>query len=272
MARGPLSRKLTAAGVFESAGARVPYEIILERRANTRYSLTQRKAYLRLPLRTSAAAIAKARAEFEAWLGGALAKRAGLRAAHEPRDFADGETWRFGEHAFRLTIRRADVGGASARIQPHNRNGPGGNIDAVDAAPLLITLPQNLDPGASDEATEKLLFRMLARKVRPSVEREVRELNAAHFRIPVARVKLSATTSRWGSCSSSGTISLSTRLAGVPAFCRKAVIVHELAHGIEMNHSPRFWSLVYGAMPDYDAADAWLKREGGQLAWERVGR
>ena len=263
MASGTPSRRLIAAGELSAAGARVPYEVLLERRPNTRYSLTQRKAYLRLPLRTPAEAIAAARAEFEAWLREALTKRAGLRAAHRPRAFADGETWRFGDYAFRLLIRRADVRGASAKTA--------GGTPATGATPLSVTLPRDLDARASDEAVERLLFRMLARRVRPTIEREVRELNAAHFRVAVSRVRLSATTSRWGSRSASGTVSLSTRLAGVPPFCRKAVIVHELAHGIEMNHSARFWALVYGAMPDYDAADAWLKREGGQLRWERAG-
>ena len=263
MARRPPARRLIAAGTFAAAGAHVPFEVVLERRANTRYSLTQRKAYLRLPLGSSARAVATARAEFEAWLTAALAKRAGLLAAHRPKAFADGETWRFGEHAFRLSLRRADVKGASAKTTDAPPHG--------SPTPLLVTLPRNLDPHASDEAVEKLLFRMLAHGIRPAVEREVRELNAAHFRIPVSRVRLQATTSRWGSRSSSGTISLSTRLAGVPPFCRKAVIVHELAHGIEMNHSERFWRLVYEAMPDYGEADAWLRTHGGQLGWERVG-
>ena len=112
--------------------------------------------------------------------------------------------------------------------------------------------------------------RLLARKQRGAVEQEVSELNQLHFRVPVKRVKLSATSSRWGSCSTSGTISLSTRLLGAPEFCRKAVIIHELAHGREMNHSDRFWKLVYAAMPDYDAADAWLREEGRGLGWTKI--
>ena len=265
---GALSRKLVAAGQLEIDGAHVPYEVTLERRPSTRYSLTQRKAYLRIPLGTPATAIAETRAAFETWLRTAIRERSGLRAAHVPKTFADGEVWAYGEHRFRLSLKRADVKGASAKTVG-TRSGRE-TSGAAAPIPLRITLPADADELAAAELTEKLLFRMLARKLQPSVEAEVRALNEAHYKVSVRRVKLSATTSRWGSCSTSGTLSLSTRLAGAPAFCRKAVILHELAHRIEMNHSPRFWKLVYDAMPDYDEADAWLKTHGGQLAWRRV--
>jgi len=98
----------------------------------------------------------------------------------------------------------------------------------------------------------------------------LQQINAAHFNVPVTRLKLSPTRSRWGSCSSGGTISISSRLLGAPSKCLHAVLVHELAHGIEMNHSDRFWKLVYDAMPDYDAAHGWLKENGGKLGWELV--
>lgn len=269
-ARRALSRKLVAAGELIVDGAHVPYEVLLERRPTTRYSLTQRRAYLRMPLGSSAAAVAETRVAFESWLGEAIRKRSGLRAAHVPKSFGEGETWAYGQHRFTLRFRRADVKGASAKTQTRASEASDESAISSDATPLLLTLPRDADARTSDELTEKLLFRMLARKIEADVEREVRELNAAHFNVDVTRVKLSATTSRWGSCSASGTLSLSTRLAGAPPFCRKAVILHELAHRIEMNHSARFWKLVYGAMPDYDEADAWLKANGGRLGWERV--
>ena len=259
---GALARKLVAAGQLVIDGAHVPYEVTLERRPSTRYSLTPRKAYLRMPVGMSAGAIVETRAAFEAWLAEAIRKRAGLRAAHVPNAFADGDVWAFGEHHFSLSLKRADVKGASAKTV--------GTPPAPAPTPLLITLPTDADERTTAELTEKLLFRMLARKLQSGIEAEVRALNEAHYKVSVTRVKLSATTSRWGSCSTSGTLSLSTRLAGAPAFCRKAVILHELAHRIEMNHSPRFWKLVYDVMPDYDEADAWLKTHGGQLAWRRV--
>lgn len=56
---------------------------------------------------------------------------------------------------------------------------------------------------------------------------------------------------RWASCSSKGNISLNCLLMKVPPYVRKYVIVHELAHKKEMNHSERFWKVVAGEIPEY---------------------
>lgn len=79
------------------------------------------------------------------------------------------------------------------------------------------------------------------------------------------RVMLRDTRSRWGSCSSSGTLSFSWRLAMAPADVREYVAAHEAAHLVEMNHSARFWSIVDHLYPDWQTRRDWLKREGRAL-------
>ncbi len=86
-----------------------------------------------------------------------------------------------------------------------------------------------------------------------------------HFRMrvtlePVA-VKLSNARSRWGSCHSSGRISLNWRLIHMPQHLIDYVVVHELAHLREMNHSPRFWAVVGNVIPDYAARRREIRRE-----------
>lgn len=89
----------------------------------------------------------------------------------------------------------------------------------------------------------------------------VLELAAIH-QLHVRRVTVRNQRSRWGSCSRRGTISLNWRLIQAPPSVRDYVILHELAHLREMNHSPRFWQLLEQFCPDYRAAEQWLKSHG----------
>jgi hypothetical protein len=66
--------------------------------------------------------------------------------------------------------------------------------------------------------------------------------------------------SRWGSCSRRGTISLNWRLIQAPPFVCDYIILHELSHLKEMNHSARFWHEVERVCPDYKMAERWLKQ------------
>ena len=76
----------------------------------------------------------------------------------------------------------------------------------------------------------------------------------------VRRVSVRNQSSRWGSCSRRGTISLNWRLIQTPAFVRDYIVLHELAHVKEMNHSRRFWREVARLCPEYLAVERWLKQ------------
>jgi predicted metal-dependent hydrolase len=78
--------------------------------------------------------------------------------------------------------------------------------------------------------------------------------------VTVSRVTVRGQKTRWGSCSARGTISLNWRLIHAPLFVRDYLIIHELMHRREMNHSKRYWKHVAAACPDYRAAETWLKR------------
>ena len=66
-----------------------------------------------------------------------------------------------------------------------------------------------------------------------------------------SKVTIRGQRSRWGSCSGKGTVSLNWRLMMVPGALADYVVVHELCHLRHMNHSPRFWAMVSGIIPDY---------------------
>jgi predicted metal-dependent hydrolase len=83
--------------------------------------------------------------------------------------------------------------------------------------------------------------------------------------IEVHRIWVRDQRSRWGACSSRGTITLNWRLILVPDFVCEYVLLHELMHRREMNHSRRFWRLVAACCPRHLEARRWLKTEGRQL-------
>jgi predicted metal-dependent hydrolase len=71
--------------------------------------------------------------------------------------------------------------------------------------------------------------------------------------------------SRWGSCSSDGTLSYSWRLILAPPFVLDYVAAHEVAHLRHMNHGRNFWRLVLTHCPNASRAKTWLKKHGAEI-------
>jgi len=88
---------------------------------------------------------------------------------------------------------------------------------------------------------------------------------AAAHQLSVRRVTVRNQRSRWGSCSRRGTISLNWKLIQAPPFVRDYIILHELMHLRQMNHSARFWREVENVCPEYQVAGKWLKQNSGLL-------
>ncbi|MHB8106579.1 MAG: M48 family metallopeptidase [Candidatus Cryosericum sp.] len=83
--------------------------------------------------------------------------------------------------------------------------------------------------------------------------------------VSVPRLRITGAERRWGSCSTTGTVSFAWRLIMAPMDVVDYVVVHELAHRREMNHSARFWAVVGSVLPDYELRRRWLKDHGGML-------
>lgn len=103
-----------------------------------------------------------------------------------------------------------------------------------------------------------------ARRARIELPARTWEL-AAEKGAGVKQVTVRNQRSRWGSCSAGGTISLNWRLVQAPESVRDYIILHELAHLREMNHSDRFWAHVADLCPWWRDAERWLKRNGSLL-------
>lgn len=104
----------------------------------------------------------------------------------------------------------------------------------------------------------------LKREASADLEAAVKQYTAA-LGVRARSTTLRDQRTRWGSCASSGRLNFSWRLILAPSFVLDYLAAHEVCHLREMNHSDRFWALVYSICPATDAAEAWLKTHGAGL-------
>ena len=91
--------------------------------------------------------------------------------------------------------------------------------------------------------------------------------NKHRFRVGVTygRITIRNQRTRWGSCSAKGNLNFNCLLMKAPPEVLDYVVVHELCHRLEMNHSPRFWAQVERVLPDYKVSRKWLREHGNEL-------
>lgn len=125
-------------------------------------------------------------------------------------------------------------------------------------------------------AAERLLLTSEAADVRAVVQRHWRRVAAAELPdrcralaalhgLTLDRVSVRDQRSRWGSCSARRTVALNWRLVQMPPDVADYVILHELAHLEQPNHSRRFWRKVASICPEWRPAERWLRRHGREL-------
>jgi hypothetical protein len=134
-------------------------------------------------------------------------------------------------------------------------------------------------PALSEQASTLHVFgdpAHLVRRVADFLKRQARDdldilsrAHAATLGTRPSRIVMRDTTSRWGSCSSTGTLSYSWRIIMAPPEVIDYLAAHEVSHLREMNHSPLFWALVEQLCPDYNNHRQWLRAHGQTLhAWQ----
>lgn len=141
---------------------------------------------------------------------------------------------------------------------------------AAPRAPRLDAAAARLVVGGPEAALAGRVERWLKRQALDVLTRET-ALFAARANRSVDAVRVGDPKARWGSCSSRSRIAYSWRLVLAPAWVRQAVVAHEVAHLVHLNHSPAFHALhreLLGADPA--PANRWLTRQGPSLYW--VGR
>lgn len=91
--------------------------------------------------------------------------------------------------------------------------------------------------------------------------------SARKMGVTYGRITIREQKTRWGSCTSEGNLNFNWRLIFAPEKVLDYVVVHELSHRKEMNHSPAFYAVVASVMPEYKACEKWL-RDNGATLWQ----
>lgn len=227
----------------------IPIKIIYHKRNTITGKLKNRGAILSLPSFLGHKEIEQRLQAFKQYLLKELEKQPELIQQYKQKNYKSGDLLRVGKRSYQIQIEQTDGAQHAAKLVKER---------------IHLKILKSEHPYYQNEAIKTLLSRIIGKDFLPEITRRVRELNEIHFNQPINQVRLKYNHSNWGSCSTKGNINLSTRLLFAPDSVIDYVIIHELAHRLEANHSPAFWSLVAKAMPDYKKKEQWLKENQTQ--------
>ncbi len=219
--------------VEESPGSLPPYQIRISQRARRMQLKVSPLGEVEviLPRRISPRHVAPFVAEHQHWI---RERQQQMAALYPPEEQLPG------------TLHLAATG---EQWQLEYLEGKRSRVAAVEG--VLNVYSQN-DEGAR-EALLRWLTRCAVEVLTPWLHNVSDELG-----LPFTRAVIRAQKTRWGSCSSSGTISINRALLFMPPGTVRYLFIHELCHTKEMNHSPRYWRMVAEYMPDYQQHEAIL--------------
>ncbi len=229
---------------IEIDGQKLPVKEYRERRRGARFSFGKDFILFRMPILLTPSQIDECQEWFRTTLAKRLRQQPELIENYKIKSYRSGDILKVGERKYLLEIENTQNKSHSARLN----NGI-----------ISLKLANEKSEMGLQKSIKTLLSRVVSKDFKPYITRRVLELNELYFKKSIKSVNLKYNQSNWGSCSSKGNINLSSRLLFAPNDVIDYVIIHELSHLIEMNHSPRFWKLVSDAMPNYKEKEDWLK-------------
>ncbi len=228
---------------LEYNGQQVPFVIIIEARRSVRVAFGSKAITLRLPWMMSAGKKQDHIEKSKEWALKQLKTKPGLLTKFFGKCYQHGQVLQIGKKKYIISILFHERNVNKALIK--------GNL-------LELHLATSNKESQQPEIIRYLIARSVANDFFPQIESRVHELNNLYFKKNIKEVRLKLSQTNWGSCSTQGNINLSARLLFAPPVVIDYVIIHELAHLIEHNHSQRFWNVVAKAMPNYEEHDKWL--------------
>ncbi|MEM9546412.1 MAG: M48 family metallopeptidase [Bacteroidota bacterium] len=230
-------------------GKEVPFKIFVERRKSVRVSFGKNAINLRMPSFLSNGAKEEHYKKAIEWVRKRASKNPDILLPYELEDYNKKKLLFIYGKELNLDITYQD-----------RKTGKGSFNKRTNTIHLVI--PLDVDGVEKNKMIKQLLSRVCAQLFLPDMTKRVKEINDKCFHKNIKSVNLKYNTSNWGSCSSANNINLSTRLLFAPMDVIDYVIIHELAHLYEMNHSSKFWNIVAQVMPNYKEKEQWLNENG----------
>jgi len=232
-------------------GIKVPIQIVEERRTNTRIALGGSNVILRIPKAVLFKTNVDKHIEWASnWLRQLkLSKPEILNRYTNHKTYIDGDIFSIGNQRFFMEISKSKKETGSIKLQKEGV--------------LQIDIPDSDDYDVQ-KLIKNLLIKFTQKYFLPKITERVNYYNTLFFKKQINSVRLKYNKSNWGSCSTGKNLNFSVRLFFAPDEVIDYVVIHELAHLIEMNHSNKFWKIVSDIMPDYISKEKLLKENSSK--------
>ncbi len=219
---------------------KLDYQIVYSRRRTMNLSVERDSSVVvRAPVGTPEAAIKQAIESRKLWLYQKVNHEQKYPPTRQRKEFVSGETIPYLGRNYRLEVVQQPIEG----IQFHSR---------------FVISRQNQPKAAGlfrkwyiERANERILA--------------TARYFAAAMGVTFNRVLISDLRVRWGSCTPSSNLNFNWRIMKAPVFVVDYLVVHELAHLLETNHTPQFWNIVSVQVPRWEQAKTWLRENGDLL-------
>lgn len=229
-------------------GREIPVLIHYENRNNSRVSIGKRGVTIRIPRFLSRIEQGKQILSFKGWAEKKLVQRPELISRPNRKKYFTGQVISVLGTDHYLVLAKSESRTSRASLD--------GNV-------IYLYINVSLEREDQQKTISTLISRCLAGKYYDEMRNKLLYWNKLYFGKRINGFRLKYTHSVWGSCSGKGNINLSTRLLLAPEDVIDYVMIHELAHLIQANHSKKFWDIVESIMPDYEEKISWL-RENNQ--------
>jgi len=230
--------------IWDINGTSFPVRLYKEWRANRRVSIGKNAIIVRIPMISSLLHKKEHEIWAKKWLEQQLINNSAVFSHFKLQEYRDGHELRTTKKSYTLHLSKGKQKTASAKCIEND---------------IVFKIPQNISQQSEHKVIHTLLGRILAQDNIALIKSRVKWFNDHYFQCEIKSVRLKNNKSNWGSCSSTGNINISVRLLFAPDDVQDYILIHELAHLKELNHTSKFWKIVENVMPEYRKRERWLK-------------